>query len=464
MDARVCQSEKVRGDLWRSNHGRALEQRLLAGLPPVAQPYRDPQGVSRLLEDMGSRILAQISQVPEHESPPERDRRLAVQHQTRAIRYYLGRAGIRRLLGAGTRASAYLLDLHALSGYQAHGRFVPDSATHQLMALLRRTRSDPDTIQQSRESAVEGITRRGAVSQLLKWQLALPRALVYERYVNRKLLYHRRVSQRSQDLSVTLVFAVDVTANAARPTAHGARVHSLGREICAHLVQDCHQALWHIPRLFIDAILVMHDQEHLVWKTALALSDGDRKRPVADDLFLRELPAWADEALGLDDPATFFQFVLPALTTPAGVGSGRRHRAGAVAQTIELVGQVRRARLAWLRQTGREAANQATDFVVTTQVVLDGKEGRVAARSWQELRTLALRDAFWACVAADRIELERFEHGRSRAQLSCELTAFQQMLPAAPRIGDRERPAPLRQWFVQDLLRSLVSLCTEVEA
>lgn len=485
FDPAVCDSERVRTGLW-SAHGRSgVEQRLLTDLPPAEQSPQD---------QMVDGYLSAMMRLIDQRVPPERGYRTGEEDQSqkvwnqqrRAIRYYLNRSGVAIaappqdddksvLTAARSSARCHLLDLHALAGYQTYAKFVPDTHTALLLELLRRHLIDPTLTQRARESTVEGVARRGSISQVLKWQLALKDdkrppdeayAYVYERFFNHKMLYLRRISRQSQDLALTLLIAIDLSAPAHRHAPHGGRAHSLLREVCAHLVQDCFQVLWQVPKLYADAVIVIHDGQRVVWRSTMVLTTGHSTGPFAEDIFLKDRPEWLTDEDNFADPPSYFHFLPVALTSqPHTEETEALYEDLALDEQIaEAVRAAQRARVAWFRgaRLGAAAGGAAlptADLLVS--VVASAAADNDALSQFDALQGLGLMQQAWLCDVGEYVRLRLMAADAEDWADWSSLSDFQHQRHGLNTA--QQRPSSLRQSFVQELLRALLALCADAE-
>jgi len=487
LDPGLSDSQKLRDRL------QTVEDNLLNDQQPllIKNRPREFNDLEEYFSEVEERISRRLPQKRYFLSPEEEIHQRAREQQARAVRYYLSRAGVSGLFSSPThrapssipkeniinsnQAREKLLDLHALAGFQAFGRFYPDERTNLLLKLLRRELTDPTSSYRARESTVDGISRRGTIPQLLKWQMALkdksqPRgqeyAAVYDRFFHQRMLYLRRVSQRSQELSLTLFFAIDLSAPALQKIANGSRQHSLAREVCAHLLQDCYQVLWQIPKLYADAVIVFHDRCRIVWKSVVVLTEGELEKPIAEDLFLQERPPWLRVGDHFADPSNYFQFILPSLiTAPKNSGVERRPENNSLSeQFIETVRTVRKTRIAWLRgmKNGGAAGGGAlpmADLLVTVVVPAQPPPPEESRHYFESLHSQGLLHQFWVCNCTDQIQLQHNFAVKAKSGFPSTLHDFQ-----TQKINpDYQPPVSLRQQFVHTLLEGLLMLCAEAE-
>jgi len=482
MPPAICDSNKLLKTL------ADVEARLVAD--PTQTPFgRGDEITWRRARLTGGKALAaladQISEAlrpqPRGSTAHEEHLRQAAEQQAKAVHYYLGRAGVDPCAGALSRpeygiSSApapreQILDLHALAGYQTYGRFMPDAETQLLLEQLRRRRSDPIVTRQSQEASVEGTTRRGRITQLLKWQLALPEEYRYDRFFNNKMLYLKRISEKSRDIYVTFLLIIDLSAPANSPVLEGSRRHSVARETGAHFLQDCYQVLYQVPRLYVDAIVVMHDGQKVVWEGMLLLSDGTQNHPtgVREDLFLQDRPLWLPEHTAFADPTTYFHFHLPALNVA--LQSRDDDRIPLEDQCVGAVRRMRRDRAVGtqLRRT-RESTQvmpvALSDLMVTVVAPASHLSDREAVSWLDPVATLALEHRLWVCECGFADEVDRQIDLRlftERTTLWCDwqsLSDFQRQVPTQRS----SPPTGLRQAFVQGLLHTLLDLYVDAEA
>jgi hypothetical protein len=484
LDPTVCDSERVRMGLWSAQDESGVEQRLLADLAPTEHALQD-QAVDDYLSAMIRLIDRRVP--PEHgyrAGEKDQSRKVWIQ-QCRAIRYYLNRSGVAiiapvqhdgnsTLTAARSPDRAHLLDLHALAGYQTYAKFVPDTHTVLLLELLRRHLIDPTLTQRARESTVEGVARRGSISQVLKWQLALKDdkrpsdeayAYVYERFFNHKMLYLRRSSRQSQDLVLTLVISIDLSASAHSHASYGARVHSLLREVCAHLVQDCFQVLWQVPNLYADAVIVMHDGRHVVWRTTMVLTTRHSTGPLAEDIFLKGRPEWLTDEDDFADPASYFHFLPVALTSQArGAETEAVYEDLALDEQIaEAVRAAQRARVAWFRGTrmGAAVAGAALPTADLLVSMVASAADDDAVSQLDALWELGLMQQAWRCDVGEYVRLSLMASDAEAWGDWSSLLDFQQQRHGLNTA--QPRPSSLRQSFLQEVLCALIALCADAE-
>jgi hypothetical protein len=483
------------------------ETKLLCGQKPRELYDSLPVQTSKIEEYLVAltrKITAVLVPLPRGQTAMEEQKQRVAEQQAHAVRYYLGRAGV-SLVPKQTRASEesptaaatqgtprqQLLDFHALAGYQAYGKFLPGARINLLLEQLRRRLLDPDVLQRVSESSIDGTTRRGKLSQVLKWQLALSKegekglGYVYERYFDHKMLYLRRVSSRSHDLYLTLLVLIDLAPAAYHLTAHGGRRHSLAREACAHILQDCYQILYQVPKLYADAIVIFYEGSRVVWQGAMVLSEGMAERPqgVSEDIFLQDCPRWLDPRLGFADPTTYFHFLMPAFCrsehgeaswygrgTP--VRQQRRHTAESGSeelseQILNCIRSVRLARVAAMRTGGREPASNAgllsvADLMVTICATAEraASEQKISV-ILEPLHVLALNHRQWCCECggqgSDQISLRLLDAGTETSVQT--MASFQRQDPVP---GSRLQLS-MRQSVVHDLLHSLHEMCSDQE-
>jgi hypothetical protein len=475
----ICDSDKLSRKL------RDIETQ------PLTDPYsQDDENIWRrarrttkkTLEALADQINAALMPQPRGKTETEKRLHIAADQQAHAVRYYLGRAGVALRIPPSSEATSerevfqppeprqQILDLHALAGYQTYGRFLPDTQTDLLLEQLRRRRSDPIVTRQSQEASVEGTTRRGRITELLKWQLALPEAYRYDRFFNHKMLYLRRISEKSRDIYVTFLLIIDLSAPASLPVLAGSRRHSIAREMGAHFLQDCYQVLYQVPRLYADAIVVMHDGRSVVWEGTLVLADGTQIHPagVREDLFLQDRPLWLARYTRFADPATYFHFQLPALRCTAQSDDG--YPLSIEDQCVDSVRRVRRDRATWShlprsQETAQVIPSPLSDLMVTIAVPARHLSDREIARWLEPMAALALEHRLWACECgvADgvdhQVDLRLFAERPMPWRDWQSLAGFQGQAPTC----NSNPPTGLRQTFVQTLLRTLLDLYADVE-
>jgi len=492
------QFKKIAPDIHKSEYfrqelaeaGDSVEQRLMKGFTPALRQglsgeYKD--SMETYLESMSEKVSRWLPRISAYANPQEQEQRKAQEQQERAVRYYLGRAGVNRARPDASfdednlpenvpYKQEALLDFHALSGYQAFGKFLPDYRTMHLLELLRRQLLDPTATLHSRQSAVEGIARRGNFSQLLKWQLALGEVpdgerdwrYFYDRYFNNQMLYLRRVSQHSENLSLTMVMVIDQSIQSNRQLPNNQRQHSITREVCAQILQDTYQVLWQVPKLFADVMIFAHDGQSLTWQTSLVLADGSGTKPIAEDIFLKEPPPWLIDDPDIADPATFFQFQLPALT------SGRRFdpsnftaNTRIAEKIVDSVRLYRHARIGWLKAHDQvQSAGILPDsdllvsvaFPVATAATISNSRISENTRELFEITSaLGTVQHKWEFDCLEKIEMKL--EGSSSEKLLCNLDEFRRQIPVSEKSGNFS----IRQYFVQQVLEQLFSLCSEME-
>lgn len=480
---RACDGTALRNALCASENDDGVEQRLLRGLPPKATS-EDDEAVTKYLTSAADSIRLRW---PPHLTVAggEEAQVLALAGQRQeASWHYRGRATFsiiqqktstpsvaNRQVTMGQRK---LLDMHALSGFQAYGTFSPDGQLSKALDLLRRRQIDPTVTRRSQESTVDGIARRGAISQLLKWQLALSNdeldvppgqsnAYLYDRYFNRKLLYLQRVSRQSQELALTLLITLDLSGASHRRLLDGSRIHSVLREVCAHLAQDCYQVLSQVPKLFADLVLVLHDGTNVCWRSSQVIAvDGV---PSAGDLFLKPPPLWINPEEEFDDPATFFQFLPQRLLAGQAIANGNEQLPPLEEQIADSVRVARRARLMWLRSSKGRATAAAllpsADLLVSITAVPGPIDHTADHFSFNGFGSLGLAHMPWLCVADEQVELRRLSARSTIDRDYSSLDEFRRLRPG--RNPAQQRPAPLRQLFVDSVVRELRSLSNSME-
>jgi hypothetical protein len=480
FDPGVCDSSSLYSLLWSSDGHSGAENRLLHGLPPVETLARVEE-VEVYLSATEQRIEQCLPPETIFRSVEEDEQWRVKQQRTRGLGSYLIRAGVSSSLAntdgewqsamAPGKSRRQMLDLHALAGYQTFAKFIPDPRTTLLLELLRRQQLDPTMTQRTRESTVEGMTRRGSISQLLKWQLALKDtrlppgeeySYVYERFFNHKMLYLRRISRQSQDLSLTLLVVIDLSAPSHQFAHHGARVHSILREVCAHLVQDAYQVLWQVPKLFADALIIAHDGNRVVWRSTMVITTGNPSRPIAEDVFLKPLPEWLTPSDGFADPPAYFHF-LPAVLISEGRTRGYDDLELGE-QIAEIVREARRARMSWVRgmRTGHAggAALPIADLLVSLVATATPISAVDAAQRYEAITALGLVHQLWLCDVGERVNLRSISGDAEEWADWSSFVDFQQQNPGHTT---NQHPTPLRQAFIQDLLRGLLALCEDAE-
>lgn len=480
---RACDGTSLRNALCAAENVDGVEQRLLRGLPPMATSG-DGEVVAKYLISAADSIRLRW---PPHLTVAggEEAQMLALAAQRQeASWYYRGRATHSTKQqdtstpavadGQAAMGRRRILDMHALSGFQAYGTFSPDGQLSRALDLLRRRQIDPTVTRRSRESTIDGIARRGAISQLLKWQLALSNegpdvppgqshAYLYDRYFNRKLLYLQRVSRQSQELAMTLLITLDLSGASHRRMPDGSRVHSVLREVCAHLAQDSYQVLSQVPKLFADLVLVLHDGANVCWRSSQVIAaDGV---PSAGDLFLKPLPSWLNSDEEFDDPATFFQFLPQRLLAGQAITNDNGQLPSLEEQIANSVRAARRARLMWLRSSKGGATAAAllptADLLVSITAVPGPTDQSAGGTSLDGLGSLGLTHLPWLCVADEQVELRRPSAASTIDTYYSSLDEFRKLQPG--RNPAQQRPVPLRQLFVDSVVHELRSLSNSME-
>jgi hypothetical protein len=471
----ICDSEWVKAYLIDEIAG--VEPRLLRGQPPPRK-LRESRVTADYLKEMTELIRQRLRAPFKSQSALEEEQRRIEEEQARAIRYYLGRAGVSPMYEATNSPDAeggskaflsqarvtrqHLLDFHALAGYQAYGKFIPDTRTNLLLEQLRRQLLEPTIAQRARESTVDGTTRKGKINQVLKWQLALHPEYVYERYFNHKLLYLRQVSRKSQNLYFTLLLIIDLAAPSHRQAFHGGRIHGLERETGAHFLQDCYQILYRIPKLYADTLIVLCEGGRILWCSAVELSKGDGQLPdKRNDLFLQDPPIWLRDLSGFSDPSTFFHFLLPMFHPPKSAKDDLGD------QIVGHIREMRFARAGWYQARNQDRETRvcrlpSADLMVTIYAYPKHSGGTHIPEWYDDLYALALSHQLWMCECGENsIGLFRCGEDTQDQLLECHFSAFQEQ--QALTLGSRGSDAPMRQQFVQEVLRALINLCTQLE-
>lgn len=486
-DASICDSQSLRESL-SEGEGTVWETAFATGtaFKKVPSPDHDlNMYFRRALEQINCRLPPEA---PRGELPDQSIKTKIREQQARAVRFYLGRSAIRQGLDLVTGARydsmlvytysdmvyEQLLDLRALAGYQAFGKFEPDEQTKMMLELLRRQMVDVTMIQRARESTVEGLTRRGSFSQILKWQLALKDitlpeksrfAHVYDRYLNHHLLYLKRVSERSQEMLLTFLVVIDLSTGSFEKMAEGTRWNSAVREVFAHLLQDSYQIVWRIPKLYVDAVVVIHDGQQILWQTVLTLSEGDAQNPAADDVFLRLLPTYLSSELAFADSATFFQYLVPPLLMQPLEYAPVEAKDQKLAESIlNVVMATREKRIFWMRgnrkTTGASSGGllPSADLLIT--LLSSPDPGSAPDRPGEEydiFGSLALTQHFWM-LDMDRSKVRMrlsTQGGEYNSSYACSLSDFEwQNL-----INNSQPPASIRQAFIHEILSGLQALC-----
>jgi hypothetical protein len=463
IDPSICENRFVL-ELLSGKFG--VEQRLIEGRAPLPGIYPNLATADYMIE-MTARINRYL-QPPAREISAEGDRRQVVEReQVRAIRYYLTRAGITAAGDTQSRALGqrrHLLDLHALAGYQAYGKFIPDGKTNLLLDQLRRHLLQPTLSYRSRESTVDGTTRRGRITQVLKWQLALDKPeIIYERFFNHKMLYLRRVSRKSQDLYTTLLVVLDIGAAAHEFAFHGGRVHSLEREVAAHLIQDCYQVLYQVPKLYTDAFIIVCAEERVLWYTVVELSDGSGKqKDEIKDVFLQPRRDWLSDESATADPTTFFHFLLPMFESAQCDANQLEEW---LARTIR---ETRATRASWIKASSHAhewlgGMMPVADLMITLYL-RPSSATSTRIPLWHEgLYPLALSHQLWIGECDDHTVTLGQHDASSAEQAVCALRAFQEQQTHSVEQSSSNRQSSMRQQFIQKNLQALIALCSQVE-
>ncbi len=370
IDPQVCDSNKVRENLFsRAILGRGVEPRLVKGYFPT------PSFVEyKLLEKYFSKVsekLAHLSQTSNENKPQE----ILLSKVKRRSTLYLERAGRTRdesvsddlremdLENISSFITEQQIDLRALANYQMYGKFDAVTESEQLAEWLYYRANDPEVVHQTRESTVDGITRRGQLYQALKWQLGLPEPVVYERFFNNKMLYMKRISSKTQQTRITLLFLIDISDSIWGYTStYTLRPSSIFKEVCAYFAQDFYHKLWQIPQLYANAVFIFYADSHVVWRSVVTLTEGNLQRPIPDDLFLLSPPHWLrayETKEPFKDPPTYFQWL-----TPQWLPASWENEASLLDQVEETLDDVESAYKMWYRnKTGSRRTN--TDLLIT---------------------------------------------------------------------------------------------------
>lgn len=485
MDPSVCDNQVLRDQLWHpdaalipNKEHRPIESRLEESLPPTRQ-FRSSPEIDAYLSESTLMIDRRFPVEKQRTRAVDETLHKAWQQQTRAVRYYLGRAGIRYLQGQNNQSFPHLsgseeqaLDLVALAGYQAFGKFIPDDYTTMLLERLRLQINDATVMQRAQQSTVEGIARRGSISQVLKWQLTLKdkggtlgNAYVYDRYLNHHLLYLKRVSQRSQELSLTLLIIIDLSADSFKRVAEDRCYHSLAREVCAHLLQDCYQVLWRIPKLYADAVVLVHNGQRIVWKSGMVLTDGSGTNPAAEDIFLKYIPPWLSDESEFDDPATFFQYMLPPLLDKSIKENLQENIPPLEEQIVDMVNLIRRLRISWLGSLPKNKVVSGgllpvADILVTVNAPSAPFTNRQIEQNYETLHGLGLLHQLWVLNPGERFSFKRLSSQGDFMEYPFRIEDFQ-----LQRRGKDTKLSvpPVRQAFIHEVLNNLLVLCTGVE-
>jgi hypothetical protein len=459
IDPSLCDSSAIRDYIDDKDTG--LKHSWLQGKYPIPGAFSELNTLKQMSE--------MVERINRYIQLSETDKRLSVEReQEHAIRYYLSRAGITEMAlnnkNGSNRFRQHLLDLHALAGYQAYGQFIPDAKTTLFVEQLRRRLLEPTQTQRSHESTVDGVTRRGTITQVLKWQLALKEpAIIYERYFNHKMLYLRRINRKSQDLYATLLVIVDLDEFANQRAFHGGRVHSIEREVVAHLVQDCYQMFAQVPKLNVDVFIVVCHNKCVIWHTMLVLSDGTGKYPAnTNDVFLQHRPpgdVMAKQS-GVADPATFFHFLLPTFEL-------RQSAPGELEQWIEKnIRSVRHERAKRIKQD--KTSELTTDALAIADLMVTlfvGSMDRIQldeSSFHSRMASLGLFSRSWE-IGCNSHKVSLFQGGKSGKKLECDLDAFQKQTPLVIGTTPNLLQASIRQQFVQEFLLALIESCSQVE-